>query len=218
MLVARMRGEPIRVFVAEDHPLFRDGLTRMIKQRPAFELVGEAADGRAAIESLRQLVPDVALVDIQMPELDGLAVLNAVRRDGLATKVALLSGVFESGIVYKAVAAGACAILPKTAGPDAVAQAIVAVASGGTVLPPELHAGLAGEIRRRGEGGAPQLSPREQEVLQLTAEGFSAPEIGERIFITAGTVKTHLQGVYQKLGVSDRAAAVAEGMRRGLLE
>jgi two-component system nitrate/nitrite response regulator NarL len=218
MLVTRMRGEPIRVYVAEDHPLYRDGLTRMLKQRPAFELVGEASDGQAALESILKVVPDVALVDVQMPQLDGLAVLNAIRREGLPTRVALLSGAFDNELVYTAVAAGADAILPKTSGPDAVAHAIVAVAGGGTVLPSELHGGLAGEIRRRGASAGPQLTVREQEILQLTADGFSAAEIGQRTFITAATVKTHLQGAYQKLGVSDRAAAVAEAMRHGLLE
>jgi two-component system nitrate/nitrite response regulator NarL len=218
MLEARMRGAPIRVYVAEDHPVYREGLTRILGQRPAFELVGEASDGREALDEIRTIVPDVALMDIQMPELDGLAVLNAIRRDGLVTKVALLSGAFDSELVYTAIAAGADAVLPKTSGPEVVARAIVTVAEGGTVLPAELHGGLAGEIRKLGARAGPQLSAREQEVLQLTADGFSAAEIGERIFITAATVKTHLQGAYQKLGVSDRAAAVAEAMRHGLLE
>jgi two-component system nitrate/nitrite response regulator NarL len=213
-----MRAEPIRVYVAEDHPLYRDGLTRMLSQRPAFVLVGEASDGRAALDGIRELVPEVALMDIQMPELDGVAVLGAIRRDGLPIKVALLSGAFDDEVVYTAIASGADAILPKTSGPDAVARAIVAIAAGETVLPAELHGGLAGEIRKRGASAGPQLTPREQEILQLTADGFSAAEIGERIFITAATVKTHLQSAYQKLGVSDRAAAVAEAMRHGLLE
>jgi two-component system nitrate/nitrite response regulator NarL len=213
-----MRGEPIRVYVAEDHPLFRDGLTRMLRQRPAFELVGEAPDGRAALDGIREVLPDVALVDIQMPELDGLALLTTIRREGLATKVALLSGALDDELVYTAIAAGANAVLPKTSGPDAVSNAIVTIAGGGTVLPAEIHGALAGEIRKRGASAGPRLSAREREILQLTADGFSAAEIGERIFITAATVKTHLQGAYQKLGVSDRAAAVAEGMRHGLLE
>lgn len=218
MLEADMKGEPIRVYVAEDHPLYRSGLTRMLSQRPAFELVGEASSGREALDGIRDVSPDVALVDIQMPELDGVGVLNAIRREGIPVRVALLSGAFDDELVYTAVAAGADAILPKTLGPDAVAHAIVAVADGGTVLPAELHGGLAGEIRKRRERAGPHLSAREQEILQLTADGFSSAEIGERIFITAATVKTHLQSAYQKLGVSDRAAAVAEGMRQGLLE
>jgi two-component system, NarL family, nitrate/nitrite response regulator NarL len=218
MLATPMRGEPIRVYIAEDHPLYKDGLTRMIQRRPAFALVGEASDGRTSLEEIKELRPDVALVDLQMPELDGLAVLNAIRRDGVRTKVILLSGGLGREVVYRAVAAGADGVLPKTAGPEDLASAIIAVADGETVLPAELHSGLADEIRRRGAGTGPKLSAREQEVLRLTAEGCSAAEIGERIYITAGTVKTHLQGAYHKLGVSDRAAAVAEAMRRGLLE
>jgi two-component system nitrate/nitrite response regulator NarL len=213
-----MRGEPIRVYVAEDHPLYRDGLTRMIERRPAFALVGQASDGETSLEEIKALCPDVALIDIEMPHLDGLAVLGAIRRDGVCAKVILLSGALEHEVVYRAVAAGADAVLPKTAGPEEVAKAIVAVADGKTVLPAELHSGLANEIRRRGAGAGPRLSAREREVLRLTAEGCSAAVIGERLYISAGTVKTHLQGAYQKLGVSDRAAAVAEAMRRGLLE
>jgi two-component system nitrate/nitrite response regulator NarL len=213
-----MSAEPIRVFIAEDHPLYRDGVTRMLGQRDAFEVVGEAEDGQLALDAMRELRPDVALVDIAMPGLDGLGVLDAIKRDELDIKVVLLSGALENQVVYRALAAGADGILSKTEGPDAVADAILAVVEGRTVLPPDLHSGLAEEIRKRGVDTGPHLSGRELEVLKLTAEGCSATDIAERLSISSGTVKTHLQNAYQKLGVSDRAAAVAEAMRRGLIE
>jgi len=207
------------VLIADDHPLFREAIARVIAEEPDLELVAEAADGRAALDRIRELRPDVAVIDVRMPKLDGSDVLAALREEGLPTNVVFLSAFLDSKTVYEAVAAGANAYLSKEAETDEIVTAIKAAARGETILGPEVQTGLAEQIRLREESEArPRLSDREHEVLRMIAQGLSAPEIGERIHLSTATVKTHLQHLYEKLGVSERAAAVAEGMRRGLVE
>jgi two-component system nitrate/nitrite response regulator NarL len=209
----------ISVLIADDHPLFREAIARVIAERPDLELVAEASDGRAALEKIRELTPDVAVIDVRMPQLDGSDVLVALRDEGLRTNVVFLSAFLDPKTVYDAVAAGANAYLSKEAETDEIVTAILAAARGETILGPEVQTGLAEQIRIREESEArPRLSEREHEVLRLIAQGLSAPEIGERIHLSTATVKTHLQHLYEKLGVSERAAAVAEGMRRGLVD
>jgi two-component system, NarL family, nitrate/nitrite response regulator NarL len=209
----------ISVLIADDHPLFREAIARVIAERSDLELVAEAADGSAALDKIRELRPDVAVIDVRMPQLDGSDVLVALRDEGLPTNVVFLSAFLDPKTVYDAVAAGANAYLSKEAETDEIVTAILAAARGETILGPEVQTGLAEQIRMREESEArPRLSDREHEVLKLIAQGLSAPEIGERIHLSTATVKTHLQHLYEKLGVSERAAAVAEGMRRGLVE
>ena len=213
-----MSARRVTVVVADDHPLFREAVVRAVRERPDFELVGEAADGREALERIRELEPDVAVLDVKMPELDGLKVLNAVRRDGLPTRIVLLTAFLDGSTAFEAVAAGAAGFLGKDADRRRITDAVAAVSRGETVLGAEVQAGLAEEIRLRGARDRPSLSPREQEILGHIAEGRSAPDIAKLLFLSPATVKSHLGALYEKLGVSDRAAAVAEAMRRGLLE
>ncbi len=209
----------MRVFVADDHPVYRDGMVRAISERPDLELVGEASDGRKALEAIAERKPDIALIDIRMPGLDGLEVLSAIRRDTTETQVLLLSAHLDSDLAYRAVAAGARGYLSKQAARQEICDGIVAVAGGGTAFAQEVQTGLASELheRERAQRG-PVLTSREREVLKLVAAGHSAPEVAQRIHLSPATVKSHLQAIYDKLGVADRAAAVAEGMRRGFLE
>lgn len=211
-------GVRVRVLAADDHPLYREAVVRAIKERPEFELVGEAEDGRAALEAIRELAPDVAIIDVKMPGLDGTQVLNAVRREELPTRVVLLSAYMDGAVAFEAIAAGAAAYLSKEADRRRIGDTIAAVSRGETVLGPEVQAGLAAEIRLRGGKDRPALSEREQQVLAHIAAGRSAPQIAQLLFLSTATVKGHLQALYEKLGVSDRAAAVAEAMRRGLIE
>jgi len=214
-----MAGNRTSVLIADDHPLFREAISRVVEAHPGFELAGEAADGQTALQMIREIGPDVAVIDVRMPELDGSEVLRAVREEGLPTNVVFLSAFLDSRTVYEAVAAGANAYLSKEADSAEIVEAIAAAARGDTILGPEVQTGLAEQIRFREENDSrPRLSDREHEVLRLIAQGLSAPEIGERIHLSTATVKTHLQHLYEKLGVSERAAAVAEGMRRGLVE
>jgi two-component system, NarL family, nitrate/nitrite response regulator NarL len=209
----------VTVLVADDHPIYREGIVRAIKDRDDLELVGEAADGREALEQIERLRPSVAVLDIRMPGLDGTQVLDALHHDGGDTSVLFLSAFTEPELAYKTVAAGAKGYLSKESSRQEVCDAIATIAGGGTAFAPEVQAGLAAEIQERERtGGAPQLTDREREVLHLIADGLSAPEIGKQIHLSTTTVKSHLHSLYEKLGVSDRAAAVAEGMRRGLLE
>ena len=204
--------------MVDDHPLFRDGLVRSIKERPELELVAQAGDGVEALAQIRQLQPEVAVIDVKLPNLDGIALAAAVVRDELTTRVIMLSAFLDSALVYKALSVGARAYLSKDADRQDVCDTIISVARGEVHVASELQAGLVEQIRVRGQSDRQQLTSREREVLALIASGASAPDIGERLHLSTGTVKTHLQHLYEKLGVSDRAAAVAEAMRNGLIE
>jgi two-component system nitrate/nitrite response regulator NarL len=208
----------VRVLVADDHPVYRRGVVRAIGGRQGFEVVGEADNGGAALDGIVALEPDVAVLDVDMPERDGLDILDEVVRRDLPTRVILLSGHAESDPMYRAIAAGVAGYLIKTADRDTICDAIAAVMRGETVLAAEVQQALAGELRTRSGSSASLLSVRELEVLRLTSDGCSAKEIAERLDISATTVRTYLTHAYDKLGVSDRAAAVAEAMRQGLLE
>ena len=206
------------VLVADDHPVYRDGIVSAIKARPDLRLVGQASDGRDALSAIRELSPEVALLDMNMPELDGMRVLDALTQEQAPTRVLFVSAFLEGDVVYRAVARGAAGYLSKDADRDEICDAIAAVARGETRVAPDVQGGLADAIRRREVDERPLLSPREREVLKLTADGLSGPEIGVRLHLSPATVKTHLQSLYQKLGVSDRAAAVAVALRQGLLD
>jgi two-component system nitrate/nitrite response regulator NarL len=208
----------IRVLVADDHPLYREAVVRAVRARPEFELIGQAEDGREALGVIRDSAPDVAVVDVEMPSLGGLDVVRAVNRDALATRMVLLSAHLESDTVFSAVQAGVSAYLSKAWPAERICDALVAVARGEVILPNEIQAGLAAAIRSNAAGPGVQLTPRERDVLGGLAEGKSAPQIASELHVSPATVKTHLKTLYEKLGVSDRAAAVAEAMRRGLIE
>jgi two-component system nitrate/nitrite response regulator NarL len=212
------RDERVRVVIADDHPFFRDGVRRGLTEDGRIEVVAEAADGREAIEVIRRERPDVALVDYQMPDVDGAAVVRAIVREELPTRVLLLSAHTDSAIVFDALQEGAAGYLSKEARRSEIVEAVLKAARGETVVPADVASGLVGEIRMRAQPGAPALSARELQVLQAFARGESIPQVAAALTIGVSTVKTHTQRLYEKLGVSDRAAAVAEAMRRGLLE
>ena len=208
----------VRVVVGDDHPMFREGVVRALVTSGEVDVVAEADDGTTALELIKSHQPDVALLDYRMPGMDGAQVAAAVRRDELSTRVLLVSAHDESAIVYHALAEGAAGFLPKESSRTEIVNAVLNCAKGRDVISPELAAGLAGEIRRRAEPAAPALSSRELEVLKLIANGLTIPAIASRLFLAPSTVKTHVQRLYEKLGVGDRAAAVAEAMRSRLLE
>jgi two-component system nitrate/nitrite response regulator NarL len=210
--------KPTTVLVADDHPLYRNGLLEAIGKRSPLELVGEAETGREALEKIRKLRPDVAVLDMKMPGLDGIEVLRAVRGEELETKILFLSAYLESATVYEAVEAGARGYISKDSDAETVCDAIAAVARGETIMGSDTAGVIAEEIRVRAPTERGTLSQREREILLLTADGHSAAVIAGKLYLSPATVKTHLQRIYQKLGVSDRAAAVAEAMRRGLFE
>ena len=207
----------VSVYVAEDHPIYLDGLVRALGQRPEFEVIGSSQDGRAALDEIRELSPDVAILDENMPTMLGSDVLAAISRESLPTRVVMLSASLDGAVVFRAVAQGVRAYLTKDADRAVICDTVAAVARGQTILAAEIQAGLADQVRMRERDDRPALSPREHEILERTAGGASAPEIAGELQISTATVKTHLRHLYEKLGVSERAAAVAEAMRRGLL-
>ena len=204
--------------IADDHPLYRTGLVDTVKRRPDLELVGQAEDGARALDAIRELEPDVCVLDVKMPGLGGVDVLKTIERDGLQVRVVFLSAYFDSDVVYGALGSGASGYLSKDSTGDEICDAVVSAAQDRITLGADVQAAVAREIRRRSGDVERLLTPRENEILRLTADGMSAPDIGRKLHLGATTVKTHLQRVYEKLGVSDRAAAVAEAMRRGILQ
>ena len=193
-------------------------MARAISSRPELELVGEARDGREALHAIGTARPDVAVIGGTLSGLTGEQVLNAVARDGLPTRVVMIAARPEPERVYAALADGAAGYLTKDADARELCDAITAVARGGTVLSPALQGCVADEIRLREPRDRPLMSTRERETLALIAEGLTAPDVGRALHLSTATVKTHLRHIYEKLGVSNRAAAVAQAMRRGLLE
>ena len=212
------REAMVTVVVGDDHPMYRDGVVRALKESGRIQVVAEVGDGRAALAAIREHSPAVALLDYRMPERDGLEVVHAVARDGLSTHVLLLSATEDPATVYEALAAGAAGYLTKESDRDEIVAAVISCASGAGYVPTQIASGLALEVRQRARGDATLLSPREGEIIKLIADGLSVPDIAARLHLAPTTVRTHVQRLYEKLGVSDRAAAVAEAMRRRLVE
>jgi two-component system, NarL family, nitrate/nitrite response regulator NarL len=211
-------AEKVRVVVADDHPLYREGMVRALSANDSVEVVGEADDGITALELIKTHRPQVALLDFAMPGMDGAQVAAAVVRDELPTRVLVLSAYDESATIYQALQDGAAGWLPKQATRSEIVKAVLDCARGRDVVSPSVAAGLAGEIRRRATPAGPVLTGREREVLEGIARGQTIPAIAAELYLAPSTVKTHVQRLYEKLGVSDRATAVAEAMRRKLLE
>src|ERR1700722_16639920 len=208
-------GQPIRLLIADDHPVVRDGLSGMFAADPDFSVVGEAADGSQALRLADALRPDVILMDLRMPGMDGVTAIAELARRGSAARVLVLTTYDTDSHVLPAIEAGATGYLLKDAPRDELLRAVRAAARGEAVLSPSVATRLMS--RFRAPSGAGPLSHRELEVLELVAAGSTNREAAARLFISEATVKTHLLNIYAKLGVSDRAAAVGEAFNRGLL-
>ncbi len=208
----------LTILIADDHPVYRQGLERAVRERPELELVAASSDGREALEKINQLEPDVAVVDVRMPGLDGLKIVGAVKRDRLRTKVVLLTGYDDPAAAYRALAQGAMGYVSKASDHTQLCDSIISAGRGETVIAPQFAAGIATETELRESSDVPALTEREGEVLRMLAEGRTAQRIAAELRLSEAAMETHLQGLYEKLGVDDRAAAVATAMRRGLLE
>lgn len=206
------------MLVGDEQPLFRDALGRVVRQCPELSVAGEVSDGRSAIIALRELSPDVAVLGVPLGPIDVRRVVRATARAGLPTRILLLFARPEPQVMFECLGYGAAGCLARTIEPSALTRAIAAAGRGRMLVADDLQTGLVQEIRLRQAAGGPLLTPRESEVLTLVAEGRSNPEIAARLQLAPTTVKTHLGHLFEKLGVSDRAAAVAAGMRRGLLD
>jgi DNA-binding NarL/FixJ family response regulator len=204
----------VRIVVADDHPAMRAGVVALLASASDLEIVGEAADGREALELVARLRPDVAVLDLRMPVQDGVALTTRIVAEHPATRVLILTTYDTDSEIERAVEAGALGYLLKDAGRDQLTSAVRAAARGETVLAPSVAARLVARIR----APAPiTLTPREVDVLHAVADGLSNPDIGARLFITEATVKTHLLRIFAKLDVNDRTAAVVAALQRNLL-
>ena len=204
----------IKLLIVDDHPVVRDGLIGMFAADPTVEVVGEAGDGAEAIKLARVLEPDVILMDLRMPGVDGLTAITELARRGVPARILVLTTYDTDSYVLPAIEAGATGYMLKDAPRAELLHAVRAAAQGQPVLSPAVTARLMSRVRTP---GASPLSHRELEVLGLVAGGATNREAAARLFITEATVKTHLLNIYAKLGVGDRAAAVAEAFNRGLL-
>lgn len=208
-----------RALIVDDHPLFLEGIGMLVERLDGIELAGRCETGEAAIEQITDDPPDLLVMDFQLGDITGLDVLSEIADRGLSVRALFVSGRLQDDDAYRLVEAGAMGIIEKDATFDQIADAITRVARGETVLSPRVQAAvMAGVRERREQAPAVRLSDRETEILHGLARGLSAPAIGRELELSAATVKSYLQRLYDKLGVSDRAAAVAEGMRRGLVE
>jgi DNA-binding NarL/FixJ family response regulator len=205
----------LTLLVVDDHPVVRDGIVGMVGSADDITVIGEASDGAEAVALAQVHAPDVVLMDLRMPRMDGVAALREFARLGIASRVVVLTTFDADADVLPAIAAGATGYLLKDASRDELLHAIRAAAAGRTVLAPEVASRLVDWVRTP---QAALLTPRELEILGLIADGATNRAAGDRLHLSEATVKTHLLSIYGKLGVGDRAAAVAEGFRRGLLD
>ncbi len=204
----------IRILIADDHPVVREGLSGMLAGQPDFEVIGLAADGATAVQMHGSLAPDVTLMDLRMPGLDGVGAIEAIRGQEAASRIIVLTTYDADADILRAIEAGATGYLLKDAPRDELFRAIRAAARGESVLAPAVAARLMTRMRAPAEES---LSAREIEVLQLVATGASNKEIGKSLHISTATVKTHLIHIFGKLGVDDRLAAVTTALERGII-
>ena len=207
-------SEPVRLLVADDHPVVRDGLRAMLATQPDLQLVGEAATGTEAVASARALRPDVVLMDLQLPQLDGPAAIATLRQQAPEVRVLVLTTYGSDADITRAIDAGATGYLLKDAPREQLFAAIRAAARGEAVLSPSVATRVLGRMRAPAEEA---LSPRELEILQAVAEGLSNKQVGRRLYVSEATVKTHLLRIFAKLGVDDRTAAVTAALERGII-
>ncbi|MGI8754511.1 MAG: response regulator [Acidimicrobiales bacterium] len=207
-------GAPVsRVLLADDHPVVREGLAGILEAEPDIEVVGQAGDGREAVRLAAALSPDVVLMDLRMPILDGVAATVEIGRVAPGARVLVLTTYDTDGDILRAVEAGATGYLLKDVAPSVLAEAVRSAARGETVLSPRVAARLVDRVRVPHEA----LTPRETDVLRLVARGATNGEAAQRLCIGEATVKSHLQHVFTKLGVDDRTAAVTRAMELGLI-
>ncbi|GAB4116283.1 MAG: two-component system response regulator YdfI [Roseiflexaceae bacterium] len=219
--------KPIRVLITDDHLIVREGLRLILETADGIEIVGEAADGHACLALVEQTNPDVVLIDLRMPHMDGLTAIEHLRRSHPDLAIVILTSYNEDSLMLRGLQAGARGYLLKDTSREQLLDTIQAAAKGETLLKPELLARLL-QIRHSPTSPSPlielaepaelPLTEREREVLQAAARGERNKEIAYRLAISERTVKAHLASIYQKFGVDSRAAAVAIAAQRGLLE
>ena len=210
----------IRLLLADDHRMLREGLSRSMLDE-GFDVVGQADNGEEAVRMVSELQPDVVLMDVSMPEMDGIDATRAIVSSGAETKVIMLTMHADKDVLADAIRAGACGYLVKDCSTEEVAEAVRMAANGDTALSPQLAATMLDEVRRLEHPDPTDedriITKREEEVLQHIADGCSTPEVAERLYISQKTVKNHLASIYQKLDARDRTQAVLQAVRMGIV-
>jgi two-component system, NarL family, response regulator len=204
-------SNPLRLLIADDHPVVREGLAAIFNRRKDMTVVAEASNGREAVEQYFQHSPDVALLDLRMPEMNGVEAIVAIKKKDPAARLVVLTTFDSDEDIFRALQAGAKAYFLKDAPRDELVACVRSVSSGQTVIPPAIAAKLAGHL------SITALTSRELEVLRVMADGKSNKEIAKALGITEGTVKSHVNAIMRKLDASDRTQAVTGALKQGLL-
>jgi DNA-binding NarL/FixJ family response regulator len=212
--------EAIKILIVDDHPVVREGIGSMLKREPDFKIVGEAINGLEAIERVRELSPDVVLMDLRMPEMDGVEAITKIKEEKPEVKFIILTTYSDDEYIFKGIAAGARAYLLKDAPREELFKAIRAVSRGESLIQPVVASRLLDRLAELSKKtpSAEMLSERELEVLRLMASGVSNKDIAEQLSITQSTVKTHITSIFQKLNVTTRTEAVTTALRKGMIQ
>src|ERR1700681_606456 len=221
------RKAMIRIVIADDHPIVRDGLRKLLKIEDDFEVVGEASDGREVLDRVQELDPDVLLLDLRMPNLDGLSALQVLQQSNKRTKVIVLTASEDKNEFVQAMKLGCSGIVLKQTAPDLIVKSIRKVHSGEIWLDSHTTAAVMRQFSTALDGGHPSasgtkgrerspLSAREREIVALVAQGYKNKEMAEKMFISEQTVKNHLHNIFDKLGVSDRLELALYAIHKGL--
>jgi two-component system nitrate/nitrite response regulator NarL len=214
---------PIRVLLADDHPLFRKGIASLLREERDFEVVGEAANGREALEKSRDLMPDIVLMDLSMPEMDGLEATRRIKQEMPHVRIVILTIEEEDQSLFEAVKNGAQGYVLKKIEPQALFSTLRGVAQGEASISRLMAAKLMGEFSRQvnhaasAEGRRQELSPRERGILDLVAQGKTNKEIASVLAIAENTVKNHLKNILEKLHLENRVQAATYALRKGLV-
>ena len=212
--------EEIRILIVDDHPVVREGIGSMLKKEPDFKMVGEASNGLEAVEKARELSPDVVLMDLRMPEMDGVEAISRIKAEKPEVKFIILTTYSDDEYIFKGIAAGARAYLLKDAPRDELFKAIRMVSRGESLIQPVVASRVLDKLAElsRKTPAADTLSDREIEVLRLMAGGQSNKDIADHLSITQSTVKTHITSIFQKLNVTTRTEAVTNALKKGIIQ
>lgn len=211
---------PIRVLIADDHTVVRDGLAAILESRPEIDVVGQAANGIEAVEKAEQLHPDVILMDLRMPEMDGAEAMRRIREQDAEVRFLVLTTFDNDEYIFEAIQAGAKGYLLKDVSRQELFRAVIAVSKGESLIQPAVASRVLDrfvELSRR-TGAGETLSDREVEVLRLMAKGAANKEIAAELVISESTVKSHIANIFQKLDVNDRTEAVTKALQKGIIK
>lgn len=212
--------EVIKILIVDDHPVVREGISAMLKREPDFKIIGEASNGREAIDRARELEPDVVLMDLRMPEIDGVEAITRIKAEKPEIKFIILTTYSDDEYIFKGIAAGARAYLLKDAPREELFRAIRTVSRGESLIQPVVASKVLDKLAELSKiTTSPEaLSGREIEVLNLMAKGVSNKDIADQLSITQSTVKTHITSIFQKLNVTTRTEAVTTALKKGIIQ